>query len=43
LSNGIWQVDQLEIGQPGIWVVKLTVKSDNGELFVLDAPIVIER
>jgi putative copper resistance protein D len=43
LSNGIWQVDQLEIGQPGIWIVKLTVKSDNGELFVLDAPIVIER
>jgi copper transport protein len=43
LSNGTWQVDQLEIGQPGIWIVKLTVKTDAGEPFVLDAPIVIER
>jgi hypothetical protein len=27
----------------GVWIVKLTVKSDAGEPFVLDAPIVIER
>jgi copper resistance protein D len=43
LSNGTWEVDQLEIGQSGTWIVKLTVKSDAGETFVLDAPIVIER
>jgi putative copper resistance protein D len=43
LSDGIWEVDELKIGQPGIWIVKLTVKSDTGEPFVLDAPIVIER
>ena len=43
LSDGTWEVDELEIGQPGVWIVKLTVKSDVGEPFVLDAPIVIER
>lgn len=43
LSDGTWEVDELEIGQPGIWIVKLTVKSNSGEPFVLDAPIVIER
>jgi uncharacterized membrane protein len=43
LSDGTWEVDELKIGQPGIWVVKLTVKTDASEPFVLDAPIVIER
>jgi copper transport protein len=43
LSDGTWEVDELEIGQPGIWIVKLTIKSNSGEPFVLDAPIVIER
>jgi uncharacterized membrane protein len=43
LSDGTWEIDELKIGQPGIWVVKLTVKTDAGEPFVLDAPIVIER
>jgi hypothetical protein len=43
LSDGTWEVDQLEIGQPGVWVIKLTVKTDAGEPFILDSPIVIER
>jgi copper transport protein len=43
LPDGTWEVDELEIGQPGIWVVTLTVKADAGEPFVLDAPMVIER
>jgi putative copper resistance protein D len=42
-SDGTWQVDGLEIGQPGIWIVKLTVTPGTGEPFVLDAPVVIER
>jgi uncharacterized membrane protein len=43
LSDGTWEVDELEIRQPGVWVVKLTVKGEAGEPFILDAPIVIER
>ena len=43
LSDGTWQVDGLEIGQPGIWIMKLTVAPRTGEPFVLDAPVVIER
>jgi copper resistance protein D len=43
LSDGTWEVDELEIGQSGIWIVKLTVKRDSSEPFVLEAPIVIER
>jgi hypothetical protein len=42
-SDGTWQVDRLEIGQPGIWIVKLNVAPETGEPFVLDAPVVIER
>jgi copper resistance protein D len=43
LSDGTWEADELEIGQSGIWIVKLTVKRDSSEPFVLEAPIVIER
>jgi putative copper resistance protein D len=43
LSDGTWQVDGLEIGQPGIWIVKLTVTPGTGAPFVLDAPVVIDR
>jgi putative copper resistance protein D len=42
-SDGTWQVDGLEIGPPGIWIVKLTVMRTTGEPFVLDAPIMIDR
>jgi hypothetical protein len=43
LSDGTWEVNELKIGQSGIWIVKLTVKRDSSEPFVLEAPIVIER
>jgi len=43
LSDGTWEANELEIGQSGIWIVKLTVKRDSSEPFVLEAPIVIER
>jgi len=43
VSDGTWEVNELEIGQSGIWIVKLTVKRDSSEPFVLEAPIVIER
>jgi putative copper resistance protein D len=43
LSDGTWEVNGLEIGQAGIWIVKVIGNADTGEPFVLDAPIVIER
>jgi hypothetical protein len=43
LSDGTWEVVELKIARSGVWVVKLTVKTDAGEPFILDAPIVIER
>jgi putative copper resistance protein D len=43
LPDGNWQVDGLEIGQPGIWIVKLTVTPLTGDRIVLDAPVVIGR
>jgi hypothetical protein len=33
----------LELGQPGIWIVKLTVTPLTGDRIVLDAPVVIGR
>jgi copper transport protein len=43
LPDGAWQVDGLELGQPGIWTVKLTINPGTAEPIVLDAPVVIER
>jgi hypothetical protein len=43
LPDWAWQVDGLEIGLAGIWVVKLTIDAGTGEPIVLDAPIVIDR
>jgi hypothetical protein len=43
LPDGAWQMDGLEIGQPGIWTVKLTIDAGTGEPIMLDAPIVIDR
>jgi putative copper resistance protein D len=42
LPDGAWQVDGLEIGQPGVWTVKLTIEPGTGAAVVLDAPVVIE-
>ena len=43
MPDGTWTVDGLEIGQPGIWTVRVIVTSEAGKPIVLDAPIVIER
>jgi hypothetical protein len=42
LPDGGWRVDGLEIGQPGVWTVRLAIDPGNGQEIVLDAPIVIE-
>ena len=42
LASGVWQVDGLEIGQPGVWVLNLIVKPPTGDPIVLDAPVVID-
>ena len=41
--DGTWQVDRIDIGQPGIWIVRVIVVPASGPPLVLDAPIVIER
>jgi hypothetical protein len=42
LASGVWQVNGLEIGQPGVWVLNLIVKPPAGDPIVLDAPVVID-
>jgi copper resistance protein D len=41
--DGSWKVQRLEIGQPGIWTVRVILVPASGPVLVLDAPIVIER
>ena len=41
--DGSWKVQRLEIGQSGIWTVRVIVVPASGQPLVLDAPIVIER
>jgi copper resistance protein D len=41
--DGTWQVDGLEIGQPGVWTVKLSIDVGGGSPIAIDAPVVIER
>ncbi len=41
--DGSWKVPRLDIGQPGIWTVRVILMTDGGQPRVLDAPIVIER
>ena len=41
--DGTWQVDRIDIGQPGIWTVRVIVVPASGQPLMLDAPIVIER
>ena len=43
LPSGGWRVDGLDIGQPGVWTVKLDIDGGGGRQIVLDAPVVIER
>ena len=42
MLGGVWRVDRLEIGQPGVWIVNLIVKPATGAPIVLDAPVVVE-
>ena len=41
--DGAWTIERLEIGQPGIWALRVIVNSGAEKPIVLDAPVVIER
>ena len=43
LGDGLWQVSEITIPEPGIWTVKVTITPQPGETILLDAPVVIER
>ena len=43
LPDGTWQVNALELAQPGVWTVRITIPTHGGAPIVLDAPIVIGR
>ncbi len=43
LPDGTWQVNALDLSQPGIWTVRVIVPTGRGAPIVLDAPIVIDR
>jgi putative copper resistance protein D len=43
LPDGSWTIDRLEIGQPGIWTVRVIVTPAAGKSIMLDAPVVIDR
>jgi putative copper resistance protein D len=42
LPDGTWEVNALDLPQPGIWIVRVIISADRGAPIVLDAPIVIE-
>jgi copper transport protein len=42
MLDGSWQADDLDIPQPGIWTLRVTVTPKSGQPILLDAPIVIE-
>ncbi|MEI9805441.1 MAG: copper homeostasis membrane protein CopD [Pseudolabrys sp.] len=41
--DGSWEVERLEIGQPGIWTVRVLITTGAGTAVILDAPVVIDR
>jgi putative copper resistance protein D len=43
MPDGTWTTDRLEIGQAGIWTLRVIVTSGAGKPIVLDAPVVIDR
>ena len=43
LPDGTWEVNALDLGQPGVWTVRVIVPGADGKPIVLDAPIVIDR
>ena len=43
LPDGTWEVNALDLSQPGVWTVRVIIPTDRGAPIVLDAPIVIDR
>jgi putative copper resistance protein D len=43
LPDGTWQVNALDLSQPGVWTVRVIIPTGGSAPIVLDAPIVIER
>ncbi len=43
LPDGNWEVNALDLPEPGIWTVRVIIPTDRGAPIVLDAPIVIDR
>jgi len=42
LPDGTWEVNALDLPQPGVWTVRVIIPTERGKPIVLDAPIVIE-
>ncbi|HTT47850.1 MAG TPA: hypothetical protein VMG39_07590, partial [Pseudolabrys sp.] len=42
LPDGTWEVNGLDLPQPGAWTVRVIVPTNHGTPLVLDSPIVIE-
>jgi putative copper resistance protein D len=43
LPDGTWQVNALDLPQPGVWTVRVIIPTVGRAPIVLDAPIVIDR
>jgi putative copper resistance protein D len=43
MPDGTWTIDRFEIGNSGIWTVRIIIAPEAGKPIVLDAPVVIER
>lgn len=42
-AYGTWQIEEINLPQPGIWTVRVIIAPEIGAPIVLDAPIVINR
>lgn len=43
MADGTWQVENIDLAQPGVWTVRVVVGTGAPAPAVLDGPIVIER
>ena len=43
LPDGNWEVNALNLAEPGVWTVRVIIPNDRAAPIVLDAPIVIDR
>lgn len=43
LPDGTWEVNALDLPQPGVWTVRVIIGTDGNAAIVLDAPIEIDR